>query len=32
VNIMLSLGATRTQLGQLVQVCAVDTVGSDINP
>ena len=30
VNAMLSLGATRTQLGQVVQVCALDTTGADI--
>lgn len=32
INVMLSLGATRTQLGQLVQVCATDTTGADITP
>ena len=32
INVMLSLGATRTQLGQVVQICAADTTGSDINP
>lgn len=30
VNTMLSIGATRTQLGQVVQICAADTVGGDI--
>lgn len=30
VNVMLSLGATRTQLGQVVQICAADTTGADI--
>jgi len=30
VNVMLSIGATRTQLGQVVQICAADTTGSDI--
>jgi hypothetical protein len=32
VNVMLSIGATRTQLGQIVQVCAADTTGADITP
>jgi hypothetical protein len=30
VNVMLSIGATRTQLGQIVQICAADTTGADI--
>ena len=30
VNVMLSIGATRTQLGQVIQICAADTTGSDI--
>lgn len=32
INTVLSVGATRTQLGQVVQVCALDTVGDDITP
>lgn len=32
INVILSVGATRTQLGQVVQVCALDTIGADINP
>lgn len=30
VNVMLSIGATRTQLGQIVQIAAADTTGADI--
>ena len=32
INTVLSVGATRTQLGQVVQICAYDTVGGDITP
>lgn len=32
INTMISFGATRTQLGKVVEVCAADTIGADINP
>lgn len=32
INTMHSMGATRTELGKVVQICATDTTGADINP
>lgn len=32
VSTLHSFGATRTELGKVIQVCAADTVGGDINP
>lgn len=32
INTMVSYGATRTQLGKIVEVCAADTIGADITP
>lgn len=32
INTMISFGATRTELGRIIQVCAADTTGADINP
>jgi hypothetical protein len=32
INTMHSYGATRTELGKVIQICAADTTGSDINP
>lgn len=32
INTMISFGATRTELGRVVQVAAADTIGADINP
>lgn len=32
INTMMSYGATRTELGKVIQVCAADTVGADVNP
>ena len=32
INTMISFGATRTQLGKVIEICAADTVGADINP
>ena len=32
INTMISFGATRTQLGFVIQVCAADTIGADITP
>jgi hypothetical protein len=32
INTMISFGATRTQLGQVVQICAADATGADITP
>lgn len=32
INTMISFGATRTELGKIVEVCAVDTIGADITP
>lgn len=32
INTMISYGATRTQLGKIIQICADDTVGGDITP
>ena len=32
INTIISFGATRTQLGKVIQICAADTVGADINP
>ena len=32
INTMHSFGATRTELGKVIQICATDTIGSDINP
>jgi hypothetical protein len=30
INTMISFGATRTQLGKIIEVCAADTIGADI--
>jgi hypothetical protein len=30
INTMISFGATRTQLGEVIQICAADTIGADI--
>lgn len=32
INTMISFGATRTELGKIIEVCAADTIGTDINP
>lgn len=32
INTMISFGATRTQLGFVIQICATDTTGADITP
>jgi len=32
INTMISFGATRTELGRVIQVCAADTTGADITP
>ncbi len=32
INTMVSFGATRTQLGKILQVCAADSTGTDITP
>jgi hypothetical protein len=32
INTMHSFGATRTELGRVIQVCAADTTGADITP
>lgn len=32
INTMISFGGTRTELGRVIQVCAADTTGADINP
>lgn len=32
INTMISFGATRTELGRIIQVCAADTTGADITP
>lgn len=32
INTMISFGATRTQLGKIIEVCAADTTGADITP
>lgn len=32
VNVMLSLGATRTELGKVIQIACADSDGADINP
>lgn len=32
INTMISFGATRTELGKVIQICAADTTGADINP
>lgn len=32
INTMISFGATRTELGKIVEICATDTVGTDITP
>ncbi len=32
INTMVSFGATRTQLGKVIEVCAADTSGADITP
>jgi hypothetical protein len=32
INTMISFGATRTQLGKIVEVCALDGTGADITP
>lgn len=32
INTMISFGATRTQLGYIIQICAADTTGADITP
>lgn len=32
VSTMHSFGATRTELGKVIQICAADTIGGDINP
>lgn len=30
INTMISFGATRTQLGKIIEICAADTIGADI--
>lgn len=32
INVMLSLGATRTELGKVIQIACADSDGADINP
>ncbi len=32
INTMISFGATRTQLGKIIEVCSADTIGADITP
>lgn len=32
INVMMSLGATRTELGKVIQIAAADTTGADISP
>lgn len=32
INTMISFGATRTELGKIIQICAADTTGADITP
>lgn len=32
VNTICSFGATRTQLGKIIEICAADTIGADITP
>jgi len=32
INTMMSFGATRLELGRIVQICALDTVGADTTP
>ncbi len=32
INTMISFGATRLELGRVIQICAADTIGADITP
>ncbi len=32
INTMISFGATRTQLGKIIEICALDTTGADVTP
>lgn len=32
INVMLSLGGTRTELGKVIQIAAADSTGADVNP